>query len=50
MTQPLRVLVIEDSPEDTALLIRQLERAGYDAAWHRVSTQETMSAALDNGE
>ncbi|HLI29723.1 MAG TPA: PAS domain S-box protein [Terriglobia bacterium] len=49
MSKSLRVLVIEDSPEDTALLIRELDRAGYDAAWHRVSTQETLSAALDHG-
>src|SRR4051795_4353533 len=43
---PLRVLVIEDSEDDTALLIRTLRRDGYDPLYARVDTDAAMLAAL----
>src|SRR5579872_920610 len=44
---PLRILVVEDSEDDTLLLMRELRRAGFDTAHERVDRPETMSAALD---
>ena len=47
MGVPLRVLVIEDSQDDTALLIRDLRRNGYDPVFERVDTPEAMTTALN---
>jgi DNA-binding NtrC family response regulator len=43
----LRVLIIEDSQDDTELLLRELRRGGYNVAYERVETREAMKAALD---
>src|SRR4051794_39575399 len=45
---PLRVLIVEDSEDDTALLLRALRRDGYDPAHLRVDTADAMRAALDD--
>src|SRR5260221_10974929 len=45
--QPLRVLLIEDSPADAVLVVRELERAGFDCDWRRVMTEADYLAALD---
>ena len=42
----LRVLLVEDSPTDAELLIRELQRFGYAPAWERVDTPEALQAAL----
>lgn len=47
MSTPLRVLIVEDSEDDALLLVRELRRGGYEPAYERVDTPETMSAALD---
>src|SRR5215207_3439691 len=47
MDAPLRVLLVEDSEDDTLLLIRSLRRGGYDPIWERVDTAAAMEAALD---
>lgn len=44
--KPLRALVVEDSEDDTALLLRELRRGGYDPSHTRVETAETMSVEL----
>src|SRR6059058_3781711 len=44
---PLRVLIAEDSEDDARLLVRELERAGFDAAYERVHSRVAMQAALD---
>ncbi|HEX7474363.1 MAG TPA: response regulator [Dehalococcoidales bacterium] len=44
---PLKVLIVEDSEQDAALLIRQLENAGYSPVYKRVDTASEMSSALD---
>lgn len=49
MGRTLRVLNVEDSEADRALLARHLKRAGYDLIMDRVDTAETMKAALDSG-
>ena len=43
---PLRVLIVEDSEEDCLLLLRELERGGYEPFHERVDTPEEMRRAL----
>ena len=43
----LRVLIIEDSEDDTELLVYHLERSGFDTTYQRVATQTAMSTALE---
>lgn len=47
MSLPLSVLIIEDSEDDAALLIRELQRSGYHIAAERVDTRDAMIAALE---
>lgn len=47
MEKPIRVLIIEDSENDVKLLIRELQRGGYEVSHERVETAETMNRALD---
>ncbi|MDZ7289285.1 MAG: diguanylate cyclase [candidate division KSB1 bacterium] len=47
MSIPLRVLLIEDSQDDAALLLQELQRCGYDPEFERVDTLAAMNAALD---
>jgi PAS domain S-box-containing protein len=46
----LRVLHVEDSERDAALLTRHLSRAGYELISERVEAPEAMRAALDRQE
>jgi PAS domain S-box-containing protein len=48
MPNCLRVLVVEDSEDDTLLMIDRLETAGFNVAYKRVDTAETMVEALSN--
>jgi signal transduction histidine kinase/DNA-binding response OmpR family regulator len=48
MLTPLRVLIIEDSQDDEQLLLRELQRIGYDVEFERVETAEAMQAALSH--
>lgn len=43
----LRVLVVDDSDDDTMLLLRELRRGGYDPGHERVDTAAALNAALD---
>jgi PAS domain S-box-containing protein len=47
MNEPLRVLIVEDIEDDALLVLRELERGGYDTTFKRVETAETMASALD---
>src|SRR5437016_1834470 len=47
MPTSLRVLFIEDSEDDTALQLRLLKQAGYDVAFRRIETAESLISALD---
>jgi two-component system, cell cycle sensor histidine kinase and response regulator CckA len=47
--RPLRLLLIEDSENDAALVLRELRRGGFDVTSERVETREAMSEALDRG-
>lgn len=49
MTQPLKLLIAEDNPDDTELLVRELRRAGYEPAWTRVETEADYLAGLHAG-
>jgi diguanylate cyclase (GGDEF)-like protein len=46
MTTPLRVLLVEDSEDDAALILRELRKGGYEPDYRRVDTAETLEAAL----
>jgi PAS domain S-box-containing protein len=46
MSKPLRVLQVEDSEGDAELILRNLERAGYDVTSERVETAADMREAL----
>lgn len=46
MGNPLRALVVEDSEDDAFLLIRHLQRGGFEVDWLRVETEETLRKAL----
>jgi DNA-binding NtrC family response regulator len=43
---PLRVLIVEDSEPDAALLVRELQRSGYAPVSRRVATAAELQAAL----
>jgi sigma-B regulation protein RsbU (phosphoserine phosphatase) len=47
MSKPLRILIVEDSENDTLLLLDQLRRGAYEPTFERVDTPAAMSAALD---
>ena len=47
MAKPLRVLIVEDSEDDTLLIVHQLQRGGYTPSFERVDTASAMSAALE---
>jgi PAS domain S-box-containing protein len=42
----LRVLVVEDSIDDTDLIVREIQRGGYSVDFERVETKKTMEEAL----
>src|SRR5439155_9851483 len=46
MSKAISVLIIEDSEDDALLLVRRLARSGFDPAWKRVETAESLRAAL----
>ncbi len=47
--EPLRVLIVEDSAEDTDRLVLELKRGGYAPIFRRVDTVADMAAALEAG-
>ncbi len=46
MGKPLRVLFVEDSEDDAELLLRELQRIGYEVEFERVETDVAMRAML----
>jgi signal transduction histidine kinase/FixJ family two-component response regulator len=48
--KPVRVMVVEDDPEDMELMALELRRAGFAAELHRVETAEEMGQALRQNE
>ena len=47
MENLLRVLIIEDAPDDARLIALELERGGYQVQFQRVDSAETLHEALD---
>lgn len=48
MSNPLRVLFVEDSERDVELLLLELRGGGWDPQFDRVETADTLRAALGN--
>jgi len=48
--RPLRTLIVEDSVDDTELLLHALRRGGYEPEYARVDTPESMGAELRTRE
>ena len=46
MGVPLRTLIIEDSEDDALLLVRTLQKGGYDLSYERVETADAMGEAI----
>ncbi len=49
MGKPLRALFVEDSEDDTLLLVRHLKRRGYDCRYLQVCDADDLARALDQG-
>jgi two-component system cell cycle sensor histidine kinase/response regulator CckA len=47
MTSSLRVLIIDDSEDDTRLITNELQRGGFDLLFERVNSPETIKVALE---
>ena len=47
--QHLRVLIVEDSVEDTFFIVRELQRGGFNLTFERVETAADMQTALKTG-
>ena len=48
MEKPLKILIVEDSEDDTLLLLRHLRRDGYNPIYHRVDSIEEVESALNS--
>src|SRR5262249_48544425 len=47
MSRALRVLILEDRPDDADLVVEELRNAEFSPQWQRVETAEDYTAALD---
>jgi PAS domain S-box-containing protein len=47
MGTQLHILIVEDSEDDTILVVRELQRSGYEPTFEQVDTPEAMNAALE---
>lgn len=47
MSDPLRVLIVEDSVNDTFFIVRELQRGGFNVEFERVETAASMQTALE---
>ncbi len=50
MSKPLRILFVEDSQDDVALLLRELRQGGYAPSLARVESADAFRSALGNEE
>jgi signal transduction histidine kinase len=46
MSQRIKILIVEDNPNDSELVVRELYRAGFDPHWLRVDTEADYLANL----
>jgi PAS domain S-box-containing protein len=49
MSQPLKVLIAEDNPDDAELLLRALRRSGFEPEWKGVESEPDFQASLHAG-
>jgi len=49
MSQPLKVLIVEDNSNDAELLVRSLRQAGFEPDWKRVDTETAYLEHLHDG-
>ena len=49
MPTTIRVLILEDRPEDAELMAEELRRGGFDPLWQRVETEADYLAGLASG-
>ncbi|MEW5814046.1 MAG: response regulator, partial [Spirochaetota bacterium] len=47
MPTPLRILILEDCPDDAELMLHALRQAGYEPDWQRVETEPDYVSRLD---
>lgn len=47
LPEPLRVLILEDNPDDADLLLWHLRRSGFEPEWERVERLEEFAARLN---
>ena len=48
MNEPLRLLIVEDYPDDAELMVMRLEEEGFKPDWQRVQTEEEFLKALED--
>jgi len=48
MPEQIKVLIVEDNPDDAALVVRELKRVGLDFTWQRVDTEADFVSKLDS--
>ena len=46
MSISIRVLILEDRPEDAELMVQELRRSQFEPDWHRVDTESEFNAHL----
>jgi signal transduction histidine kinase/DNA-binding NarL/FixJ family response regulator len=49
LSTPINVLIVDDSPSDTQLVLHELKRSGFAPTFERVDSQAATAAALDRG-
>jgi PAS domain S-box-containing protein len=47
MRVPLKILILEDLPDDAELIVHELRRVGYDPEWLRVENEKDFLANID---
>jgi signal transduction histidine kinase/FixJ family two-component response regulator len=50
LSTQIRVLIVEDSEDDTILIVRELKRNGYDVIFEQVDNYNDMKTTLENRE
>lgn len=50
MSKSIHILNIEDSVDDSELMLIEFEKAGYSPIWERVETPENMQKALEKND
>ena len=46
MPKPIKILIVEDNPNDAELLVRELRRAEFEPTWQRVETESDFLAGI----